>query len=135
MSNKKNSEDIYNVSKYTDTELYDILDLSNPSDRELEARIFHLIKKYKTMDSESGNKLALFFEEIYNRFFEIEEENDEKEKHQPFKEEITTNNTNDDNNITNTLSSQIDQPQNLSSNVVNLLEFKKDYLNPLLMES
>jgi hypothetical protein len=70
MSNIKTSEDIYNVSKYTDEELYNILDLSNPTDRELEARIYHLIKKYKIMDTESGNKLSQFFEDIYNRFFE-----------------------------------------------------------------
>ena len=33
-------ENVYNINKYTDTELYNILDLINPSDRELEAKIF-----------------------------------------------------------------------------------------------
>ena len=70
----KNIEEIYNVDKYTDTELYHVLDLNNPTDRELEARIYLLIKKYKTMDNESGDKLAKFFEDIYNRFFEIEDD-------------------------------------------------------------
>lgn len=66
-------EDIYNVNKYTDQELYNILDLVNPSDRELEAKIFHMTSKYKNMQNDSGNKLAAFFNDIYARFFEIEE--------------------------------------------------------------
>jgi hypothetical protein len=66
-------EDIYNVNKYTDPELYSILDLVNPTDRELEAKIFHMISKYKNMQNDSGNKLADFFNDIYARFFEIEE--------------------------------------------------------------
>jgi len=44
MNNLQN--DIYDVNKYTDEELYNILDLINPSDRELEAKIFFLIHKY-----------------------------------------------------------------------------------------
>jgi len=68
--------DIYDVNKYTDQELYNILDLVNPSDRELEAKIFHMINKYKNMQNESGNKLAVFFNNIYARFFEIVETED-----------------------------------------------------------
>ena len=66
------NEDLYDVSKYTDEQLYDILDLNNPTDRELEARIIFLINKYSNMQNESGFKLAIFFQNIYNRFFEIE---------------------------------------------------------------
>ena len=36
--NKQNT--MYDVNKYTDDELYNILDLINPTDRELEAKIF-----------------------------------------------------------------------------------------------
>jgi hypothetical protein len=71
--NIKTTDDVYNVDNYTDKELYDILGLNNPSDRELEAKIFQLAKKYKNMDNVSGNKLAVFFENIYDRFFEIED--------------------------------------------------------------
>ena len=39
-------EDIYNITSYSDQELYAILDLTNPTDRELEAKILHMIKSY-----------------------------------------------------------------------------------------
>jgi hypothetical protein len=39
------TEDLYDINKYTDQQLYDILDMNNPSDRELEAKIIHLINK------------------------------------------------------------------------------------------
>lgn len=68
--------DIYDVNKYTDAELYNILDLVNPTDRELEAKIFHMINKYKNMQNESGNNLAIFFNNIYARFFEIVDDDD-----------------------------------------------------------
>ena len=35
-----------NIRDYTNEELYGILDLDSPSDRELEARIIFLINKY-----------------------------------------------------------------------------------------
>ena len=67
-------DDKYNISNYSDTELYDILDLNNPSDRELEAKLIHMINKYGNMQNESGYKLAIFFQNIYTHFFEIEED-------------------------------------------------------------
>jgi hypothetical protein len=72
MNNLQN--DIYNVNKYTDEELYNILDLINPSDRELEAKIYFLIHKYENMQNQSGNELADFFKQIYNHFFETSED-------------------------------------------------------------
>lgn len=73
-------DDLYDISKYTDTQLYSILDINNPTDRELEARIIHLINKYSNMQNESGNKLANFFQKIYNHFFEIENFDTEKDE-------------------------------------------------------
>ena len=64
------SRDIYNVDTYTDAELYKLLDLSNPSDRELEAKILHMIWKYNNFHNESGERLVRFFQQIYDRFFE-----------------------------------------------------------------
>jgi hypothetical protein len=66
--------DIYDINKYTDEELYNILDLTNPTDRELEAKIFFLIHKYENMQNQSGNELANFFKEIYNHFFETSDD-------------------------------------------------------------
>ena len=72
-NNTKN--DIYDINKYTDVELYNILDIVNPTDRELEARILFLIHKYENMQNKSGDELANFFTNIYNHFFETEDEN------------------------------------------------------------
>ena len=55
----------YNVDKYTDDELYNILDLVNPSDRELEAKIIQMIAKYKEINC---IELSIFFENIYRLF-------------------------------------------------------------------
>jgi hypothetical protein len=41
------STDLYDVKNYTDKELLDILNLTNPTDRELEAKILHMIWKYE----------------------------------------------------------------------------------------
>jgi hypothetical protein len=67
---KHSSEDIYNVDKYTDIELFQVLDLINPSDRELEAKIIQMINKYQNIKNESGSQLYRFFNDIYNHFFE-----------------------------------------------------------------
>ena len=58
-------EQLYDIQAYTDEELYDILDLNDPSDRELEAKILFMIHKYEKMNSKSGKKLAQFFESVY----------------------------------------------------------------------
>jgi hypothetical protein len=70
---------LYDMSSYTNTQLYEILDLDNPSDRELEAKILMMIHKYETMKNKSGTKLSQFFEKIYNHFFEDSDEEEEDE--------------------------------------------------------
>lgn len=79
-------DDLYDISKYTDEQLYNILDINNPTDRELEARIVQLINKYSNMQNESGYKLAVFFQNIYSHFFELENsENNIEEFDNPLK--------------------------------------------------
>jgi hypothetical protein len=77
-----NEDEIYNIDDYSDKELInDILDLNNPTDRELEAKIVMMIDKYSDENSNSYNeKLSVFFNEIYGRFFDIEDEVDEDTK-------------------------------------------------------
>jgi hypothetical protein len=127
-------EDKYDISKYTDKELYDILDLTNPSDRELEAKIIHMINKYANMQNESGYKLAIFFQNIYNHFFDITEndnetrQDDENQDDEPIQEGLENMNTKKQSiDITN------------SSNTVNttLIEYTQDKfgLNPLLKQT
>ena len=49
------------VNEYTEDELFHILDLNSPTDRELEAKIIFLIDKYRTMNTNESNMLAEFF--------------------------------------------------------------------------
>jgi hypothetical protein len=84
MENKMNKSEssIYEIGAYTDQELYDILNINNPSDRELEAKINSMIWKYTNIGNESGDKLVKFFENMYDHFFdeEAEEEGEEEEE-------------------------------------------------------
>jgi hypothetical protein len=72
--NQNTEENIYDINKFTDEELYSILDLNSPTDRELEAKIIFLIRKYENMQNESGDNLADFFKKIHNRFFYVDAE-------------------------------------------------------------
>ena len=74
-----NGNDTYDINKYSDTELFNILDVINPTDRELEARIFFLIHKYENMQNKSGDELANFFRKIYTRFFEVSDDEHDEE--------------------------------------------------------
>ena len=71
----------YDISEYTDKELYDILDLVNPSDRELEAKIFMKIREYKITNGNGKNdEIIDFLNQIYHHFFEESEEEEEEEE-------------------------------------------------------
>jgi hypothetical protein len=108
---------IYDVNKYTDNELYSILDLVNPSDRELEAKIYFMINKYKNMQNDSGDKLAKFFNDIYLRFFEVLDENSDEK----IIEKIDN----------------MDKPTNdaKSEQIVTTQEYSTSALNPLLKQT
>ena len=81
-------EDEYNINNYTDTDLYDLLDLVNPSDRVLEAKIIQMINRYSNIDNNnSGIKLVTFFKQIYDRFFDGE--NEEYNNINPFVDSFT----------------------------------------------
>jgi hypothetical protein len=77
-SNNITTGSIYDVSTYSDQDLYNILDLNNPSDRELEAKILAMVNKYTRMKGTlSADMLAQFFIDIYARFFEMPEQESE----------------------------------------------------------
>ena len=61
-------KDLYDIKQYTESELYEILDLTNPTDRELEAKILMMIHKYENSSAKSSKKLLQFFENIYSHF-------------------------------------------------------------------
>jgi hypothetical protein len=77
-SNNRKESEMYDVSTYSDAELYELLDLSSPTDRELEAKIVFLYRKYKNMQNSSGDQLATFFQDIHNRFFENDDADEEE---------------------------------------------------------
>ena len=68
------SKDLYKIKDYSDAELYEILDLNNPTDRELEAKILMMIHKYENSKAKSSKKLVKFFEDIYEHFFDDSDE-------------------------------------------------------------
>jgi len=107
--NKEGDE--YDISKYTDKELYVILDLNNPSDRELEARILHLINKYASMQNDSGYKLAVFFQNIYYHFFDADADADAAPEQQDIIQEGFTNEANSS-AVTITTPSSGSEPRN-----------------------
>jgi hypothetical protein len=61
--------ELYDVNKYTESQLFEILDMNQPTDRELEAKIIGLMRKY-----ESNNQMHKFFSDIYKRFFDTDDE-------------------------------------------------------------
>jgi len=61
--------DVYDINNYTERELFEILDINNPTDRELEISIYKNMEKHK-----NNSPLHNFFKDVYNRFFDEEEE-------------------------------------------------------------
>jgi hypothetical protein len=111
---EKDADDVYDISKYSEEDLYNILDLNSPSDRELEAKILSMIDKYKANDSIDSEKLTTFFENIYSHFFVSEqdiEDSDEFESPMNINTEIE-----DTNNIIN--EPTINEQQVVSNNDV-----------------
>jgi hypothetical protein len=116
LSTNSSKQNAYNVNNYTDTELFNLLDLTNPSDKVLEAKILFMINKYRYINNEKGKQFTQFFKDIYERFFpdsdddETTDEEDSKYGHiyrPPFstQESFTTNP-----NIKNTQPTQPVQP-------------------------
>ena len=129
--------EVYDVHKYTDSQLYDILDISNPSDRELEAKIIQMIRKYEDIPTEMGKRLYDFFNEMYKRFFQTDSDEEEENTNEiegmtnPTKGSIisTTSTSSPTNSVVGY------QPQNISS--VHQLDYSPDklQLNPLLKQT
>ena len=135
-----NSNDIYSVDKYTEKELFDILDIVNPSDRELEAKVLHMIWKYENFGNESGDKLAKFFKDIYDHFFDTEsnEETNEETTIEGFDDmEKTYENKEPEKNEEQSTSAT---PNNTNSDSRNIgysfpIDYSRDTLNPLLKQT
>lgn len=132
---------MYDVASYTDRELLDILDLSSPTDRELEAKIIFLINKYRNIQNESGDELAAFFEDIYSHFFQTSEDENEDEDNadiiEGIEEELAPPTNQevlqklDDANYLDSSKAKMDKVTNYTKS----LEYSKGKLNPLLQQT
>jgi len=76
-------QDEYDIHQYTDQELLQFLDINHPTDRELEARIHQLLEKYHNATDSIGKKLYRFVQDIYQRFFDLEDDIDPEEEEEP----------------------------------------------------
>ena len=148
-------EQLYNIEEYTEQELYDILDVNDPTDRELEAKILFMIHKYQKSGTKASKKLVAFFEDIYEYFFqdeEDEEENDIDESVQENQEGFTNLSTilksQNEESLKNTFSnektlakknSQEEEEKNDSKNppivYTQELPYSKGILNPILKQT
>ena len=98
-TNKITAGSIYDVSTYSDRELYNILDLDDPTDRELEAKILAMVNKYTRMKGHlSSDMLAQFFIDIYTRFFDIPEDKSEYDTENEEEHDTDTDTDADDDN-------------------------------------
>ena len=141
--------DSYDVSTYSDKELLDILDLINPTDRELEAKLIHYIRKYDNINSPSAILLSKFYHDIYYHFFDTEEDDNEEQDYlekEGFTTQITDTNIHDINVKPSGYISSKDisfsTPSTPSASIVgsqiqltNNLEYSKGTLNPLLKQT
>jgi len=73
MTSSRNYDE-YNINQYGDEELFNILGMNHPTDRELEAKIIMMINKYSNIQNEDAYRIAIFYQNIYKHFFDIEDE-------------------------------------------------------------
>jgi len=147
MNEEPNSKktNIYDIDEFTDEELLNLLDLHSPSDRELEAKIIFFIEKYRNADTEEGEKLATFFENIYEHFFDNSDK--EEDPNDDDEDNDTTNKLQQKEGFTNATSSMSSIPttslvvSNLktgsSSDIIStsVLDIKLDNQNPILKQT
>ena len=72
--------EIYKIENYTERELFEILDINNPSDRELETSILKNVRYYEKDRAENPKSARLwrFFNDMYKRFFDVDSGSDDE---------------------------------------------------------
>ena len=130
----KEDEDLYNIEKYSEDELYQMLDLDNPPDRVLEAKLLYMIEKYDELKDSEAGKIKTFFEDAYRHFFENEDEESDKntsiEGMEGMDEKVKE--TNDESK-----EATFDKDSQKNTNLVQTttMEYSGSKLNPLLKET
>ena len=130
---------MYNVNEYTDKELFQLMDLDSPSDRELEMKIHMLMDKYESIENKMGKEMYNFFTDVYNHFFENDEDQEDQEGFEnivyddPLKKEIKKGTTVDKTFNVGTQDENTKETKQIG--YTKSLEFTKGSLNPLLKET
>jgi hypothetical protein len=114
------NNDEYNVKNFTDEELFHLMDLNNPTDRELEAKLYMLIEKYEGNKNKLSVKMCKFFNDVFSHFFSTDDDDNEGFETQ-YKLENEIQKT--------ALSAPIAPLSTVASN------YSKGLLNPLLKET
>lgn len=148
----------YDISQYTSEDLLEILDLNNPSDRELEAKLISNINKYSLIQKKDADKIRQFYQDIYDYFFEADDEDDtaaiegfqsaiSQEPTQQTTQQTTTpiaigpslgtteppiNTTDAGNEQTPTQTTEVNQK---NTSFTTQLDYRKDVMNPLLKQT
>ena len=117
------NDDEYNVNNFTDEELFHLMDLNNPTDRELEAKLYLLIEKYEGIKNKLSVKMCRFFNDVFRHFFSTDDEIEQ--------EGFETQNTNNvsSQSVATIPTAPTPPVTTVSSN------YSKGLLNPLLKES
>ena len=66
--------DIWDVKQYSDEELFNILDINNPTDRELEAAILSQTEKYNKQNNPISIRFLKFYNDMYDHFFDSDDD-------------------------------------------------------------
>ena len=119
-------DNLYNIEKYNDEELYRLLDLNNPTDRELEAKILFLINQYNEVENENAAHIKEFFEDVYKHFFDTNDE-----------QLIEGFESSKDENLDEQIMESIDKEDDTGAKLVKTttLNYGESALNPLLKET
>ena len=141
--NKEDDDKLYDIHNYADSDLFTMLDLTNPTDRELEAKILMTIDKYDDESDLSKKPLKSFFERVYKHFFEDDDE-EEEEGYNEGNITLTEGLTNmDEEQIVKSQGvSMVPTPSSTTSAIAapdrlltTNLQYDKSVLNPLLKET
>ena len=119
--------DEYNVNNFTDEELFHLMDLNNPTDRELEAKLYLMIEKYEGNKNKLSIKMCKFFNDVFKHFFSTDEDYYD-EGIEGFETQYKSDG-NDIPTITATSKAPTTPVTTVTSN------YSKGLLNPLLKES
>lgn len=130
-------DDVYNIEKYTEEELFTMLDLNNPSDRELEMKLLTTIDRYGEIEGEDSSKIKAFFQEAYEYFFPPASTIQDDGKSDDIEGMTTSNTELQSQNQNPPLITNQNQTQNQEQQIVQTtdLEYGKSSLNPLLKET